>query len=85
VLAVSLILGVAAMSIHAQSVQPTQYGQDAYNVGQYKYWTITLNKEVDYSTITATNIYVVDSKGVKAPDGTYTGEEDNICVQYRAI
>lgn len=70
VLAVSLVFGVAAVSIHAQSAQPTQptqYGQDAYNVGQYKCWTITLNKEVDYGTITAANIYVVDSKGVKAP------------------
>jgi len=67
VLAVSLVLGVTVVSVHAQSTQPTQYGQDAYNVGQYKCWTITLNKEVDYGTITATNIYVVDSEGVKAP------------------
>jgi len=67
VLAVSLVFGVAAVSIHAQSATPTQYGQDTYNVGQYKCWTITLNKEVDYGTITAANIYVVDSKGNKAP------------------
>ena len=67
VLAVSLVFGVAAVSIHAQSTTPTQYGQDAYNIGQYKCWTITLNKEVDYGTITAANIYVVDSKGNKAP------------------
>ena len=70
VLAVALVFGVAAVSIHAQSTTPTQYGQDVYNTPQYKCWTITLNKEVDYGTITAANIYVVDSKGVKAPTQT---------------
>lgn len=56
-----------ASSIEAQSPQPTQYGKDIYNVGQYKCWTITLNKEVDYGTLSANNIYVVDSKNNKIP------------------
>ncbi|PRR84729.1 Ig-like domain-containing protein [Clostridium luticellarii] len=64
VLAVSLCF-VGVGSTEAQSA--TQYGKDAYNVPQYKCWTITLNKEVDYGTLSANNIYVVDSKNNRVP------------------